>query len=146
MLSHRNMTKSTRKSYPTYLLAYFSYLDDVLHKLPEDVSWQDLRDFLVYIKAKRNLVDRTINICISQIRFFYLYVLHKPWDVTQVPFRKFVTYLPVVPTKKEVVTFISSMANLKQRAATRLYEDGTDLLTIKGLLGYKTLHSTTIYV
>ena len=34
MLSHRNVTKSTRKSYPTYLLAYLSYLDDVLHKLP----------------------------------------------------------------------------------------------------------------
>ena len=125
MLSHRNMTKSTHKSYPTYLLAYFYYLDDVLHKLPEDVSWQELRDFLVYIKSKRNLADRTINICISQIRFFYLYVLHKPWDSTQVPFRKFDTYLPEVPTKKEVAIFLLSMTDLKQRSmVTLMYSAG----------------------
>lgn len=254
MLSLRNMTTVSRKSYPTYMFAYLSYLDDVLHKLPEDVSWQELRDFVVYIKAKRNLADRTINICISQIRFFYIYVLHKAWDPTQVPFRKFDTYLPEVPSKQEVATFISSMRNLKQKTmvtlmysaglriaevcnlrcediesgkmrihirasknrcnryailsekalallrkywsayrpqvylfpkqrgkdlpidtfylsrhihaheehlgwqkrftchsfrhafATHLYEDGTDLLTIKALLGHKSLNSTTIYV
>ena len=29
---------------------------------------------------------------------------------------------------------------------THLYENGTDLLTIKALLGHKSLNSTTIYV
>ena len=29
---------------------------------------------------------------------------------------------------------------------THLYENGTDLLTIKALMGHKSLHSTTIYV
>lgn len=29
---------------------------------------------------------------------------------------------------------------------THLYEDGVDLLTIKALLGHKSLNSTTIYV
>lgn len=125
MLSFRNLTKITRKSYITYIFAYLSYLDDVLHKVPEDVSWQEVRDFIVHLKTKRNLADRTINACISQIRFFYMYVLHKPWESFQVPFRKFNTYLPEVPTKQEVATFISSIPNLKQKAmVTLLYSSG----------------------
>ena len=35
----------------------------------------------------RGLTDRTINCAISQLRFFTLYVLHKPWDDTQLPMR-----------------------------------------------------------
>ena len=125
MLSFRNLTKITRKSYITYIFAYLSYLDDVLHKVPEDVSWQEVRDFIVHLKTKRNLADRTINACISQIRFFYMYVLHKPWESFQVPFRKFNTYLPEVPTKQEVASFISSIPNLKQKAmVTLLYSSG----------------------
>jgi integrase/recombinase XerD len=125
MISFRNLSNVTLKSYITYIFAYLSYLDNVLHKLPEDVTWQELRDFVVYIKAERDLADRTINACISQIRFLYIYVLHKPWDPTQVPFRKFNTYLPQVPTKQEVATFISSITDLKQKTMViLLYASG----------------------
>lgn len=43
----------------------------------------------------RGLTDRTINCAISQLRFFTLYVLHKPWDDTQLPMRRFDEYLPL---------------------------------------------------
>lgn len=43
----------------------------------------------------RGLADRTVNTAISQLRFFTLYVLHKPWDDTQLPMRKFDIYLPL---------------------------------------------------
>lgn len=125
MLSFRNLTKFTCKSYITYIFAYLSYLDNILLKLPEDVSWQELRDFVVYIKSERGLADRTINICISQIRFLYIYVLHRPWDSAQLPFRKFNTYLPQVPSKQEVATFLSSITDLKQKTmVTLLYSSG----------------------
>lgn len=45
----------------------------------------DLRQFIYWIKEERQLSDRTINACISQLRFFTLYVLHKPWDPSQLP-------------------------------------------------------------
>jgi integrase len=45
-----------------------------------------------------------------------MYVLHKPWDPTQLPVRKFDTYLPFVPTQNEVKTFISTMTDIKQKA------------------------------
>lgn len=36
--------------------------------------------------------------------------------------------------------------SLRHASGTHLYENGTDLLTIKSLLGHKSLNSTTIYV
>ena len=57
--------------------------------------------------------------------FFTLYVLHKPWDDTQLPMRKFDTYLPFVPTKEETKIFISTMTDLKPKAMVALmYSSG----------------------
>ena len=120
MISLRGLTNHTIKSYCTYLNTYLYYLKDVLHKLPEDVSWEELRGFILWLQQQRNLSDRTINHCVSQLRFFTMYVLHKPWDNYQLPFRKFDTYLPFVPTNDEVRTFISSMPDLKQKAMVAL--------------------------
>lgn len=120
MISLRGLTDHTIKSYCTYLNAYLNYLKDVLHKMPEDVSWDELRGFVLWLQQQRNLSDRTMNTCISQLRFFTLYVLHKPWDPFQMPLRKFDSYLPFVPTKEEVNTFISTMPNLKQKAMVAL--------------------------
>jgi len=120
MISLRGLTDHTIKSYSTYVNAYLSYLKSILFKLPEDVSWQELRDFIFFIQQQRDLSDRTLNACISQIRFLTLYVLHKSWDPYQLPMRKFDSYLPFVPTKEEVKTFISTMPNLKQKAMIAL--------------------------
>lgn len=57
----------------------------------------------------RGLSDRTINCAISQLRFFTMYVLHKPWDDTQLPMRRFDTYLPLVPLQEETMVAIMSL-------------------------------------
>ena len=203
MISLRGLTDHTLKNYCTYLRAYLDYLELFLRKLPEDVSWADLRDFVRWLQKDRTLSDRTMNCVISQIRFFTIYVLHKPWDETQLPFRKFDSFLPFVPSKLQVLTLIDSMTDFKVKAmtalayssglrigevchlrndpakpidtfflsrhihnqerllgwepritchslrhafGTHLYKDGADLLTIKALLGHKSLYSTTLYV
>ena len=120
MIALRGLTDHTIKSYSTYICAYLDYLDNVLHKNPEDVSWQELRDFIFFIQKERSLSDRTMNATISQLRFFTLYVLHQPWDSYQLPYRKFDGYLPFVPSKIEVSTFISSLTDLKQKAMVSL--------------------------
>lgn len=125
MISLRGLTDHTLKNYCTYIRAYLDYLADVLHKLPEDVSWNELRDYIRWLQKSRGLSDRTINCAISQLRFFTMYVLHKTWDDTQLPMRKFDEYLPYVPSKVETWQFISSMPDLKQKTmVTLMYSSG----------------------
>ncbi len=125
MISLRGLTEHTLKNYCTYIRAYLDYLQTVLHKLPEDVSWAELRDFIRWLQKSRNLSDRTINCAISQLRFFSMYVLHSPWDDTQLPMRRFDEYLPYVPSMEETWTFISSIPDLKQKTMVALlYSSG----------------------
>ena len=125
MISLRGLTDHTIKSYSTYILAYFDFLTDVIHKSPEDVTWDEMRQFVRWLQDTRSLSDRTMNAVISQLRFFTIYVLHKPWDATQLPFRKFDNYLPYVPSQQEVKTFISTIPDLKQKAMVSLmYSSG----------------------
>lgn len=115
MISLRRLTSHTVKSYSTYIRAYLDYLSSFLFKQPEQVSWSELRDFVRWLQRERNLSDRTVNACISQLRFFTLYVLHLPWDNTQLPLRKFDEYLPYVPSQEDTFRFISTIPDLKQK-------------------------------
>lgn len=125
MISLRGLTDHTLKNYCTYIRAYLDYLSDILHKSPEDVSWDELRDFIRWLQKSRSLSDRTINCAISQLRFFTRYVLHKTWDDTQLPWRRFDEYLPYVPSKQETWQFLSTMPDLKQKTmVTLLYSSG----------------------
>lgn len=125
MISLRGLTDHTQKSYATYIKSYLHYLDTIIHKDPMDVSYDELRQYIFWVKQQRNLSDRTINAAISQLRFFTIFVLHKSWDPSQLPFRKFDTYLPFVPTKDEVFTFISTLTDLKVKAmVVLLYSAG----------------------
>lgn len=134
MLSLRGLTDHTVKSYTTYISAYLNYLNTVLLKKPEDVSWQELRDFIFFLQKERSLSDRTMNAVIAQLRFFTLYILRKPWDYYELPTRKFDTTLPFVPTKQEVAIFISTLTDLKQKAMVSLmYSAGLRISEVRHL-------------
>lgn len=127
MLQAKGLTDNTIRSYKTYIKPYLSYLS-YNSVTPEDASWQCMRDFLFWIQSERCLSDRTINMIISYLQFFHIYVLHKLWDPTQIPFRKFSLYLPFVPSRLEVQTFISAFEDPKARLALSiLYATGLRL-------------------
>ena len=125
MISLRGLTDHTMQSYQTYISAYLTFVSDTLHKTPSQVSYKEQRLFLEKLQKERNLSDRTINVAISQLRFFTLYVLHKPWDDTQLPMRKFDTYLPYVPSQEDTKLFISTITDLKVKAMVAvMYSSG----------------------
>ena len=97
----------------------------MLSKGPESVTWDDLRDYIFYLADIKGISPRTINGHISQLRFFYLYVLHKPWDPYQLPYQKFDTHVPEVLTRREVMEFIGGIGDLKQKSIISLmYSSG----------------------
>lgn len=55
MLSLRGLTDHTMKSYCTYIRAYPKYLENVLHKFPEDVTWAGQRKFIKWLLNNRSL-------------------------------------------------------------------------------------------
>ncbi len=134
MISLRGLTHHTMTSYSTYISAYLDYLSVFLCKDPQDVSWQELRDFIRWLQKARSLSDRTMNAVISQLRFFTIYVLHKTWDDSQLPRRRFDEYLPYVPSQKDTWTFISTIPDLKVKAfVTLLYSAGLRSCEVRNL-------------
>ncbi len=116
MLEAKNVASNTIRTYKTYIKPYLSYLDS-LSVNPEDVSWNVVRSFLKKIQTDRQLSDRTLNFIISMLQTFWIYVLHKPWDESQIPLRKFNTYLPYVPDRNEMRLFLQSLDEPKVRLA-----------------------------
>lgn len=125
MVEIRGLADNTLKSYTYYLKEYLSYVDKYLNKDACQVSWPEVRDYILFLKNHKKLNPRTINAHISQLRFFFLYVLHKEWDHYQVPKLKFDTYLPFVLSQEETLHFIDTLENLKHKAIISLmYSSG----------------------
>lgn len=121
MLTLRDLADSTVKNYTSYLNQYLDFIDTSLGgKLPENVSWEEVRSYILHLKTIRNLNNRSINPHIAQLIFFFKYVLHREWDRYQVPFLRYDEYLPSVPTKDEMEYIIFSMKRDKYQCIVAL--------------------------
>ena len=146
-LHSRKLSQNTIRVYTTYIKPYLAYLDTIRIS-PELASYQNMRDFLDWIQSERHLSDRTINMVISYLQFFQLYVLHKDWDRTQIPFRAFNTYLPYVPSPMEVKRLLDAAHKPKVKLAlAMLYSTGMRLDELCHLRCSDFIHSSMkIYI
>jgi site-specific recombinase XerD len=116
----RGLASNTQRSYKHFIKTYLAYVETSLKKMPEDVTWEEMRGYSQFLKEDKKLSNRTINAHFALIRFFTRYVLYKPWDYYQMPVRKFDRYLPTIPTQEEAVYFIKTIPNLKHKALVAL--------------------------
>lgn len=129
----RDLTHNTITSYNSMLRQYLSWVASH-QRTPEDVSFDEIRAYLLFLKQSKNLSSRTINAHISQLRFFHLYVLRRPWDKYEVPYMKFNTSLPDILTVDEVQYFINTIPNLKHKACVALlYSSGLRVSELRHL-------------
>jgi len=78
-----------------------------------DISSQDIKDYLLYLKAK-GYSNTSINSVISSLKFYYTQVLHRKlfFNIKRPKKEKF---LPIVLTRREIIKIINSSNNLKHK-------------------------------
>ena len=126
ILSFRDLAPGTITTYTSYMTQFMEWTESVLFSKPlSDISWEELRSYIRFLKEVRELNPRTVNVHIAQLRDFYHYVLHREWDRYQIPYLHYDELLPKVPTKAEVNSIIDSVYNPKHKAELALlYSSG----------------------
>lgn len=126
ILSFRDLSVKTVATYVSYMTSYIQWVeDDLPGRSLDSVTWDEIRSYVRFLKKVRKLNPRTINVHLSQLRDFYYYVLHKNWDMREVPNLKFDTALPKVPTREQALSLINATSNPKHKAELALlYSSG----------------------
>src|SRR6056297_2556729 len=111
----KGMPESSKESYFRRINAFILFMNEQ-NVCPEDITEEDIQQYILYLKREKGLSAGTINNYVSGIRFFYTYVLQKEWNPKKIPRMKRKAYFPVIPTQKEVLLLIHSTNNLKHKA------------------------------
>lgn len=116
----RNLKERSINCYKNYVSYFLNYVK----KNPEELTCQDVREFLL-AKKKEGLKSTTLNLYNSAIRFFYRNVLHILWDDTKVPRMIIDHKLPTVLTHEEVDQLLDATDDLKYKAMfATMYSSG----------------------
>ena len=116
----RNLKPGTIRTYKNNVRDFLKFIN----KHPEDLTCEDARDFLLYLKDKGDK-SSTLNNKNGSLVFFYKRVLGKLWDDNLVP-RAINDYaIPRVLTREEIERLLDATPNLKYKAMFSLmYSSG----------------------
>jgi site-specific recombinase XerD len=86
---------------------------DWVGRSARDVSSQDIKDYLLYLKSK-NYSNTSLNSVISALKFYYGQMLHRKlfFNIRRPKKEKF---LPIVLTRQQIIKIINSASNLKHK-------------------------------
>ena len=116
----RNLKPRTIDGYKSYV----SYFLNSVNKNPEELTCQDVREFLLR-KKEEGLKATTLNLYNSAIRFFFRNVLHILWDDITVPRMMIEHKLPVVLSAEEIDRLLDATKDLKYKAMfATMYSSG----------------------
>lgn len=114
-LKERSIT--TYKSYVSYFLKH-------VNKIPEELTCQDVREFLLF-KKENGLKATTLNLYNAAIRFFYRNVLHILWDDITVPRMIIEHTIPTVLSVEEIERLLNATDDIKYKAMfATMYSSG----------------------
>lgn len=115
----KGTSDSSRESYSRRMKAFIRFIQECKKDI-ENVTEEDIQQYILYLKRGKGLSAGTINNYISAIKFFYIYVLGKEWNSKKVPRMKRRSKFPVIPPKQDVLAILNATANLKHKAILSL--------------------------
>lgn len=107
----RGMSLSTQEA---YIRRSKSFVSDSKKNINE-ITNDDIRNYIIYLKDIKKLSFGTINAYISAIKFLFHITLEKDWDSRKVPRMRGYKSFPAVLCKDEVFDIIDSLENLKHK-------------------------------
>ena len=120
----RCLTEKTATAYLKMCDRFLSWCDNK-EIVPEQINYEQIQDYVLYLMEDMNYAPRTINSNISFIKMFFIYIIHRPIDRYLLPYCKIDQVDPEVLSKQEVAQFIKALPNLKAKAMiTLLYSCG----------------------
>jgi site-specific recombinase XerD len=116
--------ESSQQSYRRRIKAFMKYQQKHQRCL-ENLTDNDVHQYILYLKKEKGLAAGTINNYISAIRFLYMFVLNKEWDTKKFPRMRTVRNFPVIPSREDVLAILRGTSNLKHQAIlVLLYSSG----------------------
>lgn len=107
----RGMSQATQEAYLRRSKLFVSDSKKYINEITND----DIRNYIIYLKDIKKLSFGTINAYISAIKFLFYITLEKDWDSRKVPRMKGYKSFPAVLSKDEVFNIIDSVKNLKHK-------------------------------
>jgi integrase/recombinase XerD len=130
-LQRRNYSKETIRLY------LFAVKDFARHfkKRPDLLRQEHMREFQLHLLNERKLAVETVAARITALRFFFVRVLHRPYQQLDLIYPKRPVRLPTILSEEEVAKLIASASNAYHRVIlTTLYATGmrrTELSRLK---------------
>ncbi len=111
-MSIRGFADNTKHTYLRAVIGLASHY----HRSPDQLSAQEVQDYLLFLHQKRHLGWKSCNVYRHGLRFFYRITLGLPDPHFYVPGAKQPSTLPQILSSEELVRLFTATTNLKHRA------------------------------
>ena len=115
----KDTPESTQESYHRRISIFIKYIEDQ-QKVIEEISENDIQQFILYLKNDRKLQPGTINNYTSAVKFLCTHLLDMDWNSRKIPRMRREEKLPVVPPKEVILALIDLISNPKHKAVVSL--------------------------
>ena len=111
MIDEMTLRGMSVRTHESYLGAVFGLAKHYMRP-PDELSIEDIRNYLLHLERERHVSWSTLNVATSGIRFLYFKTLK--WEPARmdIPPRKTPSRLPEVLSREEVDRLLSSFDNL----------------------------------